>query len=104
MRASLKRAAIIVAAAFALAAPMLATPASAHDSYGPVYDGSPYTSGGPYYTGPYKGAFAKMAYPGESRCLMERRARPPAPHWWFGNSDWSWFRSPTGTYTVQVCR
>jgi len=35
---------------------------------------------------------------------MERRARPAAPHWWFGNSDWSWFRSPTGTYTVQVCR
>jgi hypothetical protein len=100
----LKQAAIVFGAAFVLATPLLATPASANDGYGPVYDGSPYYGGGPYYTGPYKGAFAKMAHPGESRCLMERRARPAAPHWWSGNSDWSWFRSPTGTYTVQVCR
>jgi hypothetical protein len=99
MRASLKQAAIVLAAAF-----VLATPASAHDGYGPVYDGRPYYPDGPFYTGPYKGAFSKMAYPGESRCLMERRTRPPAPYWWFGESDWTWFRSPPGTYTVQVCR
>ena len=69
MRASLKQAAIVLAATF-----VLATPASAQGWYersGPVYDGPGY--GGPYYTGPYKGAFARLAYPDESRCLMERR-------------------------------
>ena len=100
MRASLKQAAIVLAATF-----VLATPASAHwwqDRSGPVYDGPTYD--GPYYTGPYKGAFARLAYPGESRCLMERRERQPSWHWmggsfWAGRSVWG-----TGTYTVRVCR
>jgi hypothetical protein len=103
MRASLKQAAIVLAATFVLATPfVLAAPAVAHDRSGPVYDGP--ASGGPYYTGPYKGAFARLAYPDESRCLMERRERQPSWHWmggsfWAGRSVWG-----TGTYTVRVCR
>jgi hypothetical protein len=99
MRASLKQAAIVLAATFVLAT-VLATPASAHwwqDRSGPVYDGP---AGGPYYTGPYKGVFARKAYPDESRCLMERRVRDPSPVWtWHSGPPWN-----TGTYTVRVCR
>jgi hypothetical protein len=51
---------------------------------GPVYDG-PYAER-PHLAGSYRGAFAR----GESRCLMQKRARP-APR---GRSS----------YTVRVCR
>jgi hypothetical protein len=99
MRASLKQAAIVLAATFVLAAP--ASAQGWYERSGPVYDGP---SGGPYYTGPYKGAFARLAYPDETRCLMERRERQPS--WgWMGGSFWAgrnvWH---TGSYTVRVCR
>ena len=100
MRASLRQAAIVLAATFVLAAP--ASAQGWYERSGPVYDGPGY--GGPYYTGPYKGAFARLAYPDESRCLMERRERQPS--WgWMGGSFWAgrnvWH---TGSYTVRVCR
>ena len=49
------------------------------------------TPDGPYYTGPYRGTFARLAYPEEAHCLMECRGRP---------SSWGGWQA----YDVRVCR
>jgi hypothetical protein len=53
----------------------------------PVFDGP---TEGVYYTGPYRGPFARVATPEEANCLMQCRVRPTA---------WG-----PQYYTVQVCR
>lgn len=91
MRSSPQAAALLVGAAVFMAGSMPAANAYGWgwgDHGGPVYDG-PHAEG-PYHTGPYKGFSARLAYPGESRCLMQWRARP---------APWGWSR-----YTVRVCR
>jgi hypothetical protein len=83
MRPLLNKAALLLTATLATSA--LATTADAHyqpNSCGwstasgdtPVFNGP--TPDGPYYTGPYRGAFARLADPDETRCLMECRVRP----------------------------
>jgi hypothetical protein len=99
MRQLPKQAALILAATLATAA--LSTEASAGGPRNncewnawnapgdqPVFDGP---ADGLFYTGPYRGAFARVTPIDEANCLMECRVRPA--RW----SGWQY-------YTVRVCR
>ena len=99
MRPSLKNAALFLTATLATAA--LTSTASAGGPHNncewnasnapadrPVFDGP---ADGLFYTGPYRGPFARVTTIDEADCLMECRVRPAR---WGG---WQY-------YTVRVCR
>jgi hypothetical protein len=56
---------------------------------GPVFDGP--VGDGRYYTGPYRGPFARLATPDEAQCLMKCEARPAR----YGGYQY---------FTVRICR
>jgi len=91
MRSLLSAAAVLLGAAIVTAGPI--APAHAYGwgwgaHAGAVYDG-PYPQG-PHDAGSYRGAFARAAHPGASRCVAQRRARSTPQE--------------LSYYTVRVCR